>query len=70
MTYFNFGSKIKSARIKKGLSQKDLADGLCTQGLVSKIEKGEVIPNALLLKDLCLKLTVSIDFILADDVLN
>lgn len=70
MDNFVFRSKIKNVRKERNMSQKDLANGLCTQGLISKIETGDVIPNAILLKDICVKLTVSIDVILEDDTFH
>ncbi len=67
MNNLKFGTKLESVRKLKNMSQKELADGLCSQAQISRIEKNEVIPNAILLKSLCNKLNVSVDWILEDD---
>lgn len=67
MAYFIFGPTIKEIRQQSDLSQTELAEGICTQALVSRIENGLTIPNAILLKDLCRKLNVSVDFVLSGD---
>lgn len=36
---------IKTKRKEKGITQKDLADGICVQAVISKIEKGETTPS-------------------------
>lgn len=36
---------IKVKRKEKGLTQKELADGICVQAVISKIEKGETTPS-------------------------
>ncbi len=69
MDKFQFGTKVKTVRKHRNMSQTELADGLCSQALISRIEKTEVIPNALLLKSICNKLNVSVDWILEDDTL-
>ncbi|MGX7420174.1 helix-turn-helix domain-containing protein [Carnobacterium gallinarum] len=38
------GEKIKETRITKGLTQKDLADGICTQATISNLENGASFP--------------------------
>lgn len=47
MAEFNFknlGESIHSIRVKLGISQKDLANGICSQSQISKIETGEISP--------------------------
>lgn len=39
------GELIKSKRKDLGLTQKDLADGICAQALISRIENGDVVPR-------------------------
>ena len=39
------GELVKRARKEMGLTQKDLAAGICTQALISRIEKGDIIPK-------------------------
>lgn len=55
------GNKIKSLRKYKKLSQKELCDGICSQGMLSQIEKDKHIPNANLLSKLCARLGISIN---------
>lgn len=46
MDFFAVGQKIKELRKQIGLSQEELASGICTQAQISKIEKGDVYPYA------------------------
>ncbi|WP_399208034.1 helix-turn-helix domain-containing protein [Sutcliffiella rhizosphaerae] len=49
MKYLNpklIGDKIKELRINAGYSQRELADGICPQAQISKIERGSVFPIA------------------------
>jgi len=39
------GDAIKNKRIEMGITQKELAEGICTQALISRIEKGDVTPK-------------------------
>lgn len=48
---------IKNKRKEKGLTQKELADGICVQGVISKIEKGETTPSV----DLFFKIVKRLD---------
>lgn len=43
------GNKIKNARLTTGLSQKELAAGICNQSTISNLEKGISIPSLLTL---------------------
>ncbi len=42
-------SRLKMRRRALGLSQKELAQGICEQGQISRIEKGNYSPGAELL---------------------
>jgi len=42
-----------------GLSQKDLCEGICSQGMLSLIEQNKHVPNATLLSKICLKLNTN-----------
>lgn len=55
------GSTIKSIRVSKGLSQKDLCEGICSQGMLSQIEQNKHTPNATLLSNICIKLNIQIE---------
>ena len=46
MDFSAVGKKIKELRKQIGLSQEELAEGICTQAQISKIEKGVVYPYA------------------------
>lgn len=53
------GYKLKQKRLEKGMNQSDLAQDICTQAMISKIEKGSVTPTGKLLKKLSQKLNVT-----------
>lgn len=56
------GNNIKAARIKAGMSQKELAQKIkTTQPRIARWEKGVVIPNAQYLAKLAEALDVTID---------
>ncbi|KIS04222.1 helix-turn-helix domain-containing protein [Paucilactobacillus wasatchensis] len=61
------GDQLKMLRKNKGLSQKQLAAGICTQATVSLIEKKGNVPSMQILTQLCARLGVSIDTILIDE---
>ena len=47
MSEFNFknlGDTIHTIRVKLNVTQKELAEGICSQSQISKIEKGEISP--------------------------
>jgi transcriptional regulator with XRE-family HTH domain len=44
--YSVIGKKIKELRRDVGLTQEGLAEGICTQALISRIEKGDIYPSA------------------------
>ncbi|MEN8701729.1 helix-turn-helix domain-containing protein [Bacillus infantis] len=56
------GEKIKELRKLMGLSQKDLAAGICTQAQISKIEKGDVYPYASTLYLISQRLGVDVNY--------
>lgn len=55
-------SRLKERRKELKLSQKELADGICKQGQISRLENGEYTPGSDLLHDLAKKLKVSMDY--------
>ncbi|HFU4463763.1 TPA: helix-turn-helix domain-containing protein [Streptococcus suis] len=55
-------TRLKSRRLELGLSQAELAEGICEQGQISRIEKGKYNPGAELLYKLSLKLTVPMNY--------
>ncbi|WJP96755.1 helix-turn-helix domain-containing protein [Macrococcus bovicus] len=55
------GENIKRRRIELNMTQKDLANGICTQSQISKIEKNEIIPLSNLLISIAERLQISVD---------
>jgi transcriptional regulator with XRE-family HTH domain len=62
LDYFLIGKKIKELRKVVGLTQGDLADGICTQALISRMEKGDIYPSAAALYQIALKLGVDVNY--------
>lgn len=63
------GDRIRTARLRAGLSQAELADELgTTQSVVSKWESGARVPNAESVGRLASTLSVSTDWLLGLDV--
>lgn len=55
------GTKLKIIRKQKGLTQQQLAEGICTQAMISHFEKGESIPSSLVLYELAERLSIDIN---------
>lgn len=62
MEFLPFGESLKNIRKRAGLSQKELASGICTQAQISKIEKNDEIPSALVLQGISKKLGVDMNY--------
>ncbi|MGR3765990.1 helix-turn-helix domain-containing protein [Rossellomorea sp. NS-SX7] len=62
MDYAVIGKKIKELRKVVGLTQGELAEGVCTQALVSRIEKGDIYPSATALFQISVKLGVDVNY--------
>ncbi|QHE63212.1 helix-turn-helix domain-containing protein [Rossellomorea vietnamensis] len=62
MDYSVIGKKIKELRKVVGLTQGELADGICTQALISRIEKGDIYPSATTLYQISKKLGVDVNY--------
>jgi transcriptional regulator with XRE-family HTH domain len=58
------GLKIKELRLQKGISQEKLAEGICDRSLISRLEKGYLIPSAEVLYKVSLKLGIPLDELL------
>ncbi len=56
------GAMIKDLRKKVGLTQKELAEGICTQAQISNIENGELNISSIMLYNLCKKMGVEMDY--------
>ncbi|MDX8344135.1 helix-turn-helix domain-containing protein [Rossellomorea sp. YZS02] len=64
MDYEAIGKKIVQMRKALGFTQKELAKGICTQALISRIEKGDIYPNASTLYEIANKLGVNLNYFL------
>jgi transcriptional regulator with XRE-family HTH domain len=56
------GTIVKEKRKELSMTQKDLAEGICVQALISRIENNEVIPSSEKLEKIAKKLNLSRDF--------
>lgn len=56
------GNKIREIRKILGLSQEEIAEGICSQAQICKIEKGEVSPSAATLYLIAKRLGVDINY--------
>ncbi len=65
------GNKIKALRLKRGMTQSTLAEGIITRGMLSRIESGSASPSMASLSALAERLDVSPSFLLeeGDDLL-
>jgi transcriptional regulator with XRE-family HTH domain len=62
LDYSAIGTKIRELRKDVGLTQGELADGICTQALISRIEKGDIYPSAASLYQISKKLGVDVNY--------
>lgn len=60
----NLGEKIHLIRKSKGLSRGELADGICDESTLFRLEKGKQYPRLEVFVDLSMKLGVSLDYLL------
>ncbi|MBP1041549.1 helix-turn-helix transcriptional regulator [Vagococcus sp. BWB3-3] len=64
---YDFGSVIKKMRKERHFTQKMLAESICSQSVLSRIENNEEVPNVVVMQQLCRRLEVSIDQVLNQD---
>ncbi|MGT2799530.1 helix-turn-helix domain-containing protein [Streptococcus marmotae] len=55
-------TRLKNKRLEMKLSQAELADGICEQGQISRMEKGNYTPGSELLYEISKKLNVSMNY--------
>lgn len=55
------GNKIRRTRLKKGMSQSELAKGACTQATISLIENSNHCSNIEIMEKICSKLNLELD---------
>jgi tetratricopeptide (TPR) repeat protein len=60
------GRKIREARMRKGLTQTELAQGLVTPSMISQIESDKATPSYHLLQGIAERLEVPLEFFLTD----
>lgn len=65
MDIYNYGSTLKKIRKELNLSQKEASDNICSQAMLSRIENNEVIPNVVIMQELCERLNISIDDVMS-----
>ncbi|WP_010623893.1 helix-turn-helix domain-containing protein [Companilactobacillus versmoldensis] len=61
------GEKIRHYRKLRGISQSELADGICTQATVSLIEKKDKIPSMKILVRICERLGITMNLVIVND---
>ena len=54
----NLGDKIKKTRLEKGLTQAELAEGICTQASISNLENNTSVPTLLILLEISNRLNL------------
>jgi len=62
LDYLAIGKKISELRKLLGLSQKELANGICTQAQISKIENGDTNPYSSTLYQISQRLGVDVNY--------
>jgi tetratricopeptide (TPR) repeat protein len=67
---FSLGQRIRELRLKKGITQIDLAKGLCTPSMISQIESDRARPSYKILFAIAERLEVPLEKLLADVDLN
>ncbi|WP_416353495.1 helix-turn-helix domain-containing protein [Agrilactobacillus fermenti] len=60
------GNIITETRKQQGMTQFELADGICTQNTISKIEKHNIAPTVKILVQLCLRLKITLNDVFSD----
>ncbi|MDO4666722.1 MAG: helix-turn-helix domain-containing protein [Streptococcus sp.] len=61
-------TRLRSRRLELNLSQAELAEGICEQGQVSRIEQGKYNPGSELLYKISLKLNVSMNYFFDESI--
>lgn len=63
-------TRLKNRRKELKLSQRELAEGICKQGQISRLESGEFTPGADFLHALAKKLKVSMDYFFDEQIVE
>jgi transcriptional regulator with XRE-family HTH domain len=64
LTDFNIGMAIKNCRLKYGLTQEELSKNICDQTLISRIEKGKVVPSSYILMMFSERMGIDVKYLL------
>jgi tetratricopeptide (TPR) repeat protein len=62
------GKNLNSIRVKQKMSQSNTAMGICTQAMLSKIERGICSPSIEILYPLCKRLNIDISLLIKDSL--
>lgn len=65
----DIGNRLKQFRKQRGLTQKELAKGICTQAMISNFESGDSSPSSLVLFQLANRLQVDINAFFSNDLI-
>ena len=57
----SLGETLKKLRKTQRMTQKMLAEGICAQSVISRVENNEELPNVVILKQICQRLDVTMD---------
>ena len=63
-------TRLKNRRKELKMSQRELAEGICKQGQISRLESGEFTPGADFLHSLAKKLKVSMDYFFDEQIVE
>lgn len=61
----SLGSRIRELRLKKGMTQAQLAEGLCTPSMISQIESGRARPSYEILSNIASRLEIPLEVLVA-----
>lgn len=64
------GKSIRYLRTNMELTQKQLAEGICSQSLLSRVEQGLEIPSVIIVHNICQKLGITMDALLSNSQLD
>lgn len=62
----DYAHLIKELRFKKNMTQVELAKGICSQALISKIEKNDIDPDIVILSKIANKLDVTVGYLIGE----
>ncbi|QIL45735.1 helix-turn-helix transcriptional regulator [Vagococcus coleopterorum] len=65
-----YGGVVKQIREKRQLSQAELAEGICSQSMLSRIEHNLLVPNINVIRQLCERLTITMDEVINQTTTN